>query len=264
MKLRRNSGAARDGALALRYRLASRSTTPPAKFGHRRGEALVFPRRVGASILSRSPPKAECDRKRIDIGRGPPRGLIAIAVQLPVMEATDRDGVFVADLAAERARLGEPNVMRLARPSAADNAGLCGDELAVLLVPQPDSLWRHPTMTRLLPRQYDRRAVIVSRFEERLSDRAMLRRLPQWCVGVGGRFLIDRGSQLNRCELFSNARLDNVGVGRRQRVLGREILVYPSRGLFVRLQNSEVRKELLAERRRFLWFQRLPRRKNPA
>src|SRR5271166_1882724 len=32
------------------------------------------------------------------------------------MEPADGDGVFVADLAAERARLGKANVMRLARP----------------------------------------------------------------------------------------------------------------------------------------------------
>jgi hypothetical protein len=52
------------------------------------------------------------------------------------MESADGDGVFVADLAAERARLGEANVMRLTRRPAADNAGLRGHELAVLLIAQ--------------------------------------------------------------------------------------------------------------------------------
>ncbi len=50
------------------------------------------------------------------------------------MEPAHGDCVFVADLSAERPRLGEANVMRLGGRSAADNAGLRGDELAVLLV----------------------------------------------------------------------------------------------------------------------------------
>ena len=53
-----------------------------------------------------------------------------------------RDAILVADLAAERARLGEANVMRFARRPAADNAGLRGYELAVLLVAQANGLPR--------------------------------------------------------------------------------------------------------------------------
>ncbi len=59
------------------------------------------------------------------------------------MKAADGDRVFVADLAAERARLGEANVMGLARCPAADDAWLRGYELAVLLVAQANSLPRH-------------------------------------------------------------------------------------------------------------------------
>jgi hypothetical protein len=40
------------------------------------------------------------------------------------MEAADGDGVFVTELAAKRARLGEPNVVRLARRPAANDARL--------------------------------------------------------------------------------------------------------------------------------------------
>ena len=53
-----------------------------------------------------------------------------------MMEPAERDGVFVADLPSERARLGEANVMGFGRRPAADDAGLRGDELAVLLVAQ--------------------------------------------------------------------------------------------------------------------------------
>ncbi len=56
------------------------------------------------------------------------------------MKATDRDRVLVADFSAEGSRLGKANVMRLARRTAADDAGLCGDELAVHLVTQADVL----------------------------------------------------------------------------------------------------------------------------
>jgi hypothetical protein len=50
------------------------------------------------------------------------------------MEPADWDCVFVADLSAEGARLGEANVMRFGGRPAADDAGLSRDELAVLLV----------------------------------------------------------------------------------------------------------------------------------
>jgi hypothetical protein len=55
-------------------------------------------------------------------------------MELAVMKPTDRDRVLIADFSAEGSWLGEANVMRLARRPAADDAGLCGDELAVRLV----------------------------------------------------------------------------------------------------------------------------------
>ncbi len=64
-------------------------------------------------------------------------------MQLPVVETADGDCVFVADLSAERARLSEANVMRLRGRPAADDAGLSGDEFAVLFIAQPNGLRRH-------------------------------------------------------------------------------------------------------------------------
>ena len=55
------------------------------------------------------------------------------------MQSTDRDRVFVADLAGKRARLSEANIMRLRSHAAAHDARLGGDELAVLLIAQADS-----------------------------------------------------------------------------------------------------------------------------
>src|SRR5271157_4416770 len=63
------------------------------------------------------------------------------------METADGDGVFVADLSTERARLRETNMMGFRGRSAAHDAGLRGDEFAVLLVAQPNGLRRNATPT---------------------------------------------------------------------------------------------------------------------
>ena len=60
--------------------------------------------------------------------------LVADPVQGAVVAAAERHDEFVADLAAERARLGEPQVVRVGGRAAADQAGLLGDEPQVLLV----------------------------------------------------------------------------------------------------------------------------------
>src|SRR5271167_5193098 len=81
-----------------------------------------------------------------------------IAVEIPVMEAADGDRVFVADLTAQGARLGEANVVRFAWRPAAHNAGLRRDISAVLLVAKPDRFCGHATAatTSRLLRQNDR------------------------------------------------------------------------------------------------------------
>jgi hypothetical protein len=66
-------------------------------------------------------------------------------MEFTVMEATDRNSVLVADLSAERARLGEAEMMRLAWSPPADHAGLRCDELAMLLVAEADHFGRHAT-----------------------------------------------------------------------------------------------------------------------
>jgi hypothetical protein len=45
-------------------------------------------------------PQLERDGERIDIDPVPPRDLVTVAVQLAVMQATNRNGEFVADFAA--------------------------------------------------------------------------------------------------------------------------------------------------------------------
>src|SRR5262249_10212383 len=52
------------------------------------------------------PPEVVGDRNRIDTGRPPPGPLVAGAMDRAVMRAAERDGEFVARLAAERAVAG--------------------------------------------------------------------------------------------------------------------------------------------------------------
>ena len=73
------------------------------------------------------------------------------------MEPADGNGVFVADLAAERTRLGEANVVCFARRPAAYDAGLGCHIFAVLLVAQPDGFCSYSAATaRRLLGQNDR------------------------------------------------------------------------------------------------------------
>ena len=76
----------------------------------------------------RSSPKLEGDRQRVDADGRPPCGLIAVAVQVPVVEAAN--GLCICrSLSAQRPRLGEANVMRFGGRPAADNAWLRSDDL---------------------------------------------------------------------------------------------------------------------------------------
>ena len=70
-------------------------------------------------------------------GHAPPPGFVAGAMESAVVAPAQRDDVFVADLAAQRARLGEAEVVGIGRFAAADDAGLGGDEHQVRLVAVP-------------------------------------------------------------------------------------------------------------------------------
>jgi hypothetical protein len=89
---------------------------------------------------SRPPPKLKRDRNRIEIGSGPPRGLVAIAMQFAMMQATNRNGVFVADFPPKRTGLRKAKVMCFGGGTAANDTRLPCDEFAMLLVAQADRL----------------------------------------------------------------------------------------------------------------------------
>ena len=67
-------------------------------------------------------------------------GLIALTVQFAMMKPTDWNRIFVADLSAERARLGKANMADFARRPAADEADLRRHIFAVLFVTQTNRL----------------------------------------------------------------------------------------------------------------------------
>ena len=61
---------------------------------------------------------------RIDTLCGPPVFFIAGAVQFAMMATAERYGEFVADFKTQSSGLGKPQVMRIGRLPAADQAGL--------------------------------------------------------------------------------------------------------------------------------------------
>ena len=81
------------------------------RFCRRRFWPRLFPQPLG-------------DLQCVDLQILPPGNLIAGLMQLPVMAAAERDGELVADFEAECARLRKPQVMRIGRLPAANEAGL--------------------------------------------------------------------------------------------------------------------------------------------
>ena len=79
-------------------------------------------------------PELAGDLERVDASRLPPGALVAGAMNRAVMGAAERDGEFIADLAAERPRLQVAKMMRVGWFAAADQARLLGDKAKVFLV----------------------------------------------------------------------------------------------------------------------------------
>src|ERR1700722_14489198 len=61
-------------------------------------------------------------------------------MQFTMMRATDRDGVFVADLSPERPGLGKAKIMRVGRGASAYDAWLPRDEFSMFLVAQANGV----------------------------------------------------------------------------------------------------------------------------
>ena len=79
-------------------------------------------------------PELTGDLHGIDAGRLPPGLLIAGAMDRAMMRAAERDGEFIAGLAAERPRLQVAEMMRIGLFAAADETRLLGNIAKVLAV----------------------------------------------------------------------------------------------------------------------------------
>ena len=80
------------------------------------------------------PPELTGDFDGVDPGRRPPGLLVAGAMDRAMMRAAERDGEFIAGLAAERPRLQVAKMMRIGLFAAADEARLLGNIAKVLAV----------------------------------------------------------------------------------------------------------------------------------
>ena len=104
-------------------------------------------RTYGLTIELSQLPELQGERHWIDLDRLPPSGLFAPPVKLAMVNTTERNRELIADLASEGARLGEAEMVRIARRAAAHHTGLPCDELPVLLIAQSDALREDRTGT---------------------------------------------------------------------------------------------------------------------
>ena len=80
------------------------------------------------------------DREWLEVGFGPPGGLIAAPMKRAVMQPAEGDGELVAHPAPERRVLRKPEMVRVRRPPTAQQARLRGHELEVIAVTVPPRL----------------------------------------------------------------------------------------------------------------------------
>ena len=79
-------------------------------------------------------PQSAGDSGRINGSILPPCGFVARAMGLAMMAPAQRHGELVTDLAAERAVLGEAQMVGVGRPAPTNQASLFSHELDMLLV----------------------------------------------------------------------------------------------------------------------------------
>src|SRR5579872_948219 len=96
----------------------------------------------------RPPPELQRERHWIDVRFFPPRLFIAMSMDFAVMQPADGHRVLIANLSAERARLGEAQMMSVGREPAANETRQGGDKSQVLFVAQANDLARNGRMRR--------------------------------------------------------------------------------------------------------------------
>ena len=204
--------------------LLSAAVQAPAWDGsvHSEIRTIMIPRsrrdRLNARLIEpRLLPQLQGERHRVDFDRLPPSGLVAPAVQLAMVDATERNRELIADLAAERARLGKTEVVRVRRGAAAHEAGLrwrricsapCRAIGCSLGGPDGRHLHLRVSTTGSAPTRLGQSVALSPTLVRRGRKR----------IGLG---LVKPGQPLGKCAL------DRVRVGRCERVLDRQASVRP-------------------------------------
>jgi hypothetical protein len=88
------------------------------------GNSIGLLRLCGCGFWMRLLPQPFGDWQGIDLQTFPPGHLIACLMQLPMMTAAKGYGELVADFETQRSGLRKPQVMRVGRLPATDQAGL--------------------------------------------------------------------------------------------------------------------------------------------
>ena len=81
-------------------------------------------------------PEGSGSRQWVEAFVQPPGALVAVIVELAVMQIAQRNRKLITDLAAKRMGLSKGQMMRMARLTAADHAGLGGHKLQMGVIAQ--------------------------------------------------------------------------------------------------------------------------------
>ncbi len=123
-------------------RFASRVAPGATRRRSRNSQTVDSLRIVASAKAARAIPQRACDGQGIDADLRPPAGFVPNAMDFAVMNSTQRHRELVAHLARHGARLGEAQMMGIARCSAANKTRLLRDEFTMLLVAQANCLLR--------------------------------------------------------------------------------------------------------------------------
>src|SRR5262249_12921736 len=204
-------------------------------------------------------PELERDWKRVDVELLPPCGLIARAMQLAVVDPTNRHGELVAHSVSKRTRLGKREVMRIRRYAATHKTRLPQDEPPVALIAQADGFAQStglPASRSLfgLRRGFltGVRVCSASEYEVLVGDS---KRLPVrgQTIGPTGRSRPVRGLAIrDRGAPTPKPPLDNFGIRRCQGVLCRQISLPPDGCLIRRADSHQLVEQAIPKNCRLL------------
>ena len=221
-------------------------------------------------------PEGRGNEVRVDPEPAPPCGFITAAVDLAMVNSAERHRELIAHFAAERPRLRRAKMMGIRGLTAANEAGLRGNELTMVFVADAPRFAdrKHAFVdaaTDLLPGLsglagvHSRIVGVLTRNRCRDMGQCLRRQPPGaselrcWRDRLRRRQASDglpqpvSGPPIAECrELCPEACFDKFGVGGRQRVLGGQAPMGPAGGLLGGLKTVEFGDQALPQRRRLI------------